>query len=64
MDPPFADSNFILNLELIKKNKIFKTKHIVIIHREKKSYDKLENVIETVEIKQYGRSKIIFGLFN
>jgi len=64
LDPPFADNNYILNLELIKKYKIFKTKHIVIIHREKKSCDKLDNLIDTIEIKQYGRSKIIFGLFN
>ncbi|MDB4339875.1 16S rRNA (guanine(966)-N(2))-methyltransferase RsmD [Pelagibacteraceae bacterium] len=63
-DPPFADKEFIQNLNLIKKNNLFKTKHIVIIHREKKSKDSLENSINVLITKIYGRSKIIFGIFN
>ena len=35
LDPPFADINFIDNLKLIKKKKIFKKNHILIIHRGK-----------------------------
>ncbi len=64
VDPPFTDNYFIKNLELIKKNKIFKKDHIIIIHREKKSKDDLRNFFEVIMSKQYGRSKIIFGTFN
>lgn len=64
LDPPFADNDFIKNLQNIKKNKIFKDKHIVIIHREKKSDDKIMNTIDQILVKYYGRSKIIFGTFN
>jgi len=64
LDPPFADFKFIDNLVLIKKNKIFKKNHIVIIHREKKTQDNFKNLLDVITIKLYGRSKIIFGIFN
>ena len=64
LDPPFADKNFVQNIEIIKTNKMFQNKHIVILHREKKTLDELEKFIKILEIKQYGRSKIIFGVFN
>ena len=63
LDPPFADTNFLQNLRILKKNKMFKKKHIVIVHREKKSKDNFDDSLEVVEIKYYGRSKIIFGVF-
>ena len=63
-DPPFLDKTFIQNLELIKKNRIYEDKHIVIIHREKKTHDILDKFIDSIIIKNYGRSKIIFGIFN
>ena len=62
-DPPYADKDFINNLDLIKKNKLFQKKHIVIIHRDVKINDYLENLIKIIIVKKYGRSKIIFGLF-
>ena len=64
LDPPFADKEFIKNLQSIKKNKPYKKKHIVIIHREKNANDNLDGLINTFITKQYGRSKIIFGVFN
>ena len=64
LDPPFADNNFIKDLELIKEKKIFDTNHIIIIHREKGSQDSLGKHIHILGLKEYGRSKIIFGLFN
>ena len=64
LDPPFADLNYIQNLELIKKNNYFSENHIIVIHRERKSKEELKNVLETIETKYYGRSKIIFGRFN
>ncbi len=62
-DPPFKDYNYINNIKLIKKNKIFEKKHIVIIHRERKTIDDFENLLKIIETKNYGRSKILFGLF-
>tara|TARA_B100001057_G_C22750232_1_gene911483 strand:+ start:620 stop:1180 length:561 start_codon:yes stop_codon:yes gene_type:complete len=63
-DPPFKDYDFFQNLELIKNKKIFEKNHIVIIHRERKAKDNFKNILDVIEIKQYGRSKIFFGVFN
>lgn len=64
LDPPFANKNFVQNIEIIKTNKMFQNRHIVILHREKKTLDDLEKFVKILAIKQYGRSKIIFGVFN
>lgn len=64
LDPPFTDTKFIQNLILIQKNKIYEKKHIIMIHRERNSLDELSSIITPVIIKQYGRSKIIFGYFS
>lgn len=64
LDPPFKDCEYFKILELIKKEKIFKKKHVVIIHRERKSLEKFKNLLKIIDTKQYGRSKIIFGEFN
>ena len=63
-DPPFADKEFERALNLIKTVKIYNIKHVVIIHREKKAQDNLDAFIDIIISKQYGRSKIIFGVFN
>jgi len=63
-DPPFSEKTFLTNLNLIKIKKIYKNKHIIIIHREKNSKDELNGLINILITKQYGRSKIIFGIFN
>ena len=62
-DPPYADKDFINNLDLIKRNRLFQKNHIVIIHRDVKSNDNLEDLIKVTVVKKYGRSKIFFGLF-
>ena len=63
LDPPFKENTYLDVLKNIKKKKIFKKNHIVIIHREKRSSDNLNNILTPLIIKQYGRSKIIFGKF-
>ena len=62
-DPPFAENYFIDELKIIKELKIYKKKHLIIIHREMKSKDELNKIINILLIKNYGRSKIIFGTF-
>jgi 16S rRNA (guanine966-N2)-methyltransferase len=64
LDPPFADKDFIKILNLIKNKKIFNSDHIVIIHRDVRTNDNLKNYLSEIMIKKYGRSKIIFGVFN
>ena len=35
LDPPFADKNFVQNIEIIKTNKMFQNRHIVIYTERK-----------------------------
>jgi ABC-type transport system involved in multi-copper enzyme maturation permease subunit len=42
---------------------MYKPKNIVIIHRERKTIDNFDGIIDVLLTKQYGRSKIIFGMF-
>ena len=42
---------------------MFKTDNIIIVHRERKTEDKFEKLFKTIDKKNYGRSKIIFGVF-
>ncbi len=63
LDPPFLDENFIQNINLIKKNKIFNKKNILIVHREKKTNENFSHYFDLLKIKTYGRSKIFFGFF-
>ena len=62
-DPPYADKDFINNLDLIKRNRLFQKNHIVIIHRDKKSNDNFKDLIKAILVKEYGRSKVFFGQF-
>ena len=62
-DPPFAESFFINELEIIKQSKMYKKKHLIIIHRETNSKDELDTIIKILITKTYGRSTIIFGTF-
>jgi len=63
LDPPFLENKFINDLKLIKKLKILKKNHLIIIHREKKIIENLDSLFKTLLTKNYGRSKIIFGIF-
>ena len=63
LDPPFSDKKFIQDLDLIKKNKIYEVKHIIVIHRERKSKDNFHNFLKIITTKHYARSKIIFAVF-
>lgn len=63
-DPPFKDNSYLQNIEQIKRKKIFKKNHIVIIHRERGTKDEFSDILKMIDSKKYGRSKIIFGVFN
>tara|TARA_B110000238_G_C16133521_1_gene442554 strand:- start:1267 stop:1827 length:561 start_codon:yes stop_codon:yes gene_type:complete len=61
LDPPFSDNSYLGILKTIRERKICKKNHIIIIHREKKSLDNFKDILHPIIVKQYGRSKIIFG---
>ena len=63
LDPPFADTNFINILNTLNEYKMYEKEHIVVVHREEKSKEDFQGILKTVQVKQYGRSKIIFGVF-
>ena len=63
LDPPFINNSYIEKVKVIKQKKIYKKNHLVIIHREKNTLDNFQNILEPIIVKQYGRSKIIFGKF-
>ena len=63
LDPPYSDKRFISNLELIRLSKIYNQPHVVILHREKNTKDDFSEILNILELKNYGRSKIIFGSF-
>lgn len=64
LDPPFADDHYKEDLSLIKKLQIYSKKHLIIIHRESTKTEEFDKCLHIVEIKNYGRSKIIFGSFD
>ena len=64
LDPPFKDRKFVDNLKIINNRRFFNKEHIIIIHRERKTQDNLKDFMKLINIKEYGRSKIIFGYFN
>ena len=43
--------------------RIYENEHLVMIHREKNTVDNLTDCLNVIDIKKYGRSKIIFGSF-
>ena len=63
LDPPYKDNSYLNVINLIKKKKLFKKNHKVVIHREKKSDEGLDKILKIDLLKHYGRSKIIFGSF-
>ena len=63
LDPPYSDNSFVQNISIIKQNKMYEQKHIVIIHREKNTKDNLSDYINIMFSKKYGRSEIFFGVF-
>ena len=63
LDPPFAEKKILGDLQLIRQRKIYKTDHLIVIHREIGSFDQLIKILNILTTKEYGRSKIIFAKF-
>ena len=63
LDPPYQDKKCIEVIKIIKKKEIFNKKHILIIHREINSKQNMDEHINIIENRIYGRSQIFFGRF-
>ena len=48
---------------MIKESTIYKKKHLIIIHRDVKSKDSLDETINILLVRNYGRSSVIFATF-
>ena len=59
-DPPFKNSNIEELCKLIINNKLLSNKGVMVIHRHKNASDNLNNLLEIVDEKIYGISKIVF----
>ena len=60
LDPPFRDKKIKKLINQIKKIKIADKNSLLIIHRNKKSDDKISEYLNILEQKSYGLSKIFF----
>lgn len=63
LDPPFAENNYIQDLETIYQKKVYTKNHLIIIHRDRKNSENFRDVFKPLITKEFGRSKIIFGNF-
>ena len=60
LDPPFKNEEIKSLIDQIKKLKISDENSILIIHRNKRSDDKISKYLNVIEEKNYGLSKIFF----
>ena len=62
-DPPYSKMEYINDIKLLNDLKMYNKNHLIIIHRERGNLEKIDNFLNIKLIKEYGRSKIIFGVF-
>ena len=62
MDPPYKESKINRLIENIIEKKILNKKGIIIIHRHKKDKLKIKEKIKILDIRNYGISKVYFGI--
>ena len=60
LDPPFKDKEINNLIDQIKRMKVANLNSLIIIHRNKKSDDKISRYLNVIEEKNYGLSKIFF----
>ena len=63
LDPPFEERRINEILKNINNKKLLKENGIIILHRNKRTIDNLDNLILVKKEKIYGLSKIIFASF-
>ena len=63
-DPPFSENNYLQQLRSFYLSKAFNKNNLIIIHREGKNSEKIQDFLKIIKIVKYGRSKVIFGTLN
>mgnify|MGYP006124196541 FL=1 len=61
MDPPYKEEKISILLNKINDTNVLKSEGVIIIHRHKREKDEFPKEFNILEVKKYGRSKIIFG---
>ena len=61
LDPPFKDKEINILIDQIKMLKIANINTLIIMHRNKKSVDNIFKLLNILDEKNYGLSKILFG---
>ncbi len=61
IDPPFKEKKINELIDMIIKMKILKKDSLIIIHRNKKNQEFLNNKLNIIDTRYYGLSKIIFA---
>ena len=62
-DPPYKDYEYKRIFKVIIKKNILDKEHIVIIHREKNAEESIDECLNIIEKRTYGRSEIFFANF-
>tara|TARA_B100001094_G_C18068445_1_gene738699 strand:- start:339 stop:902 length:564 start_codon:yes stop_codon:yes gene_type:complete len=62
LDPPYKEKDIDQIIGLIRNTKILKNKGLIIIHRHKKDDIKDLAKLKILDIRNYGISKIVFGI--
>ena len=62
IDPPYKDSKINKLIENIIEKKVLNQKGIIIIHRHKKDKLEITKKIKILDIRNYGISKVYFGI--
>ena len=63
IDPPYKNKDFLDILKKTKIEAILNDKYILILHREKESEPNIEEYLNIIEKRIYGRSEIFFCRF-
>ena len=61
LDPPFKDKKIEIIIDKIKNKRLANKRTLFILHRNKKTIDKLSENFLVLREKNYGISKIVFG---
>ncbi len=63
LDPPYTNKTYVKIFEILKKKDIMNKNHVFILHREKNSAENINQHLNIIQNKIYGRSEIFFGRF-
>ena len=63
LDPPYTNKTYVKIFKILKKKDIMNKNHVFILHKEKNSTEDINQHLNIIQNKIYGRSEIFFGRF-